>query len=352
MSAPIRRAAVVCASFALLGAAEVVCAQGSTDEALTQAISFYENLDVERALVLLRRVVSPSSPFEVSPHQRVRAYTYLAATLAIVGQKDSAVVYFRAALERDPFIDLDPERFTPQEQAALAEAKRQTFAIGARPLPPAEWDPTREQVTFTLVTTHSATLRVELHPLDGGQPVVLYEREGNGVREITWNGMLGGRLAPAGAYELCIVGRSAITERVDSTRTPFGIEHRHEALEDTLPDLAPSDLLPERRPPNAGRTAMWKALSIAGAAVIVPALVGNADLRDGGSGLGITAATAAAAAGVAVYIIHRRSPEIPGHIAQNAALRVKRTAANAAIARRNADRLARTRVTLIPGAAR
>jgi hypothetical protein len=351
MSRPFRRCLLAYAGAALL-AALPADAQGNTDEALSQAVSLYENLDVERALILLRRVVSPSSPFEVSREQRARAYTYLGATLAILGQSDSAVVYFRAALERDPFIDLDSERFTPQERAALAEAKRQTFALAARPVRAVEWDPAREQVNFTAVTTHDALLRIELHALAGGPPAVLYERDGNGVRDVPWNGMIGAKVAPAGVYELCIVGRSTTSGRTDSTLTTFTLEHQHEPLEDTLPDLAPSELLPERRPPNAGRTSLLKGVAIAGAALIVPALVGNGDLREGGNGLALTAATAAAGAGVAAFIIQRRSPGIPQHVAHNAELKRQRAATNAEIARRNADRLARTRLRLLPGAAR
>ena len=326
-------------------------AQGNTDDALTQAIALYENLDVERALVLLRRVISPSSPFEVSREQRVRAYTYLAATLAIVGQKDSAVVYFRAALERDPFIDLDPGRFTPQEQAALADARRQTFITALRPLASVDWDPLRDTITFRAITTHQATLRMEIHPAGGGAAVVLYERDGTGLREIPWNGLLGGQLIASGLHGLCVVGKSELTGRVDSTITVFRIAHLHEALEDTLPELLPGELLPERRPPNAGRTALLKGLAVAGAALIVPALAGNADLGRGGNGLAVTAATAAAGAGVAALVIHRRSPEIRASIARNAAVRAQRAASNAEISRRNADRLARTRLTLAPGGA-
>ena len=56
-------------------------AQGSTQDLLQQASAFYERLDVERALPLLRQVVSPSWPFEVTAAQRVAAYKYLGASL-------------------------------------------------------------------------------------------------------------------------------------------------------------------------------------------------------------------------------------------------------------------------------
>jgi hypothetical protein len=315
-------------------------------------VTLYENLEVERALVLLRRVISPSSPFEVSREQRVTAYKYLGAALAILGQADSSIVYFRAALERDPFLDLDPDRFTNQEQAALAEAKRRSFGAASRPLVQKRWDPAREEVTFTVVTTHQAALRVEIQPLDGGPAAVIYDRETDGVREVAWNGAIASRLAPEGLYEVRVIGRSLLNQRVDSAALPFAIRHDFPQLEDTLPSLLPSELLPERRPASAARSSLMKGVAVASAALLIPRLAGHGSLRDGGNGLAATAATAAVGTGVIAYVVRRRAPEIPFNITRNNARRAERVAANAEIVRRNAERLAQTRLVLVPGAPR
>lgn len=327
-------------------------AQGNTDEALSQGITLYENLDIERAVVLLRRVISPSSPFEVSREQRVTAYKYLGAALAILGQRDSSVVYFRAALERDPFLDLDADRFTQQEQAALADARKASFAAGLRPVVESRWDPAREQITFAVVTTHQAALRLEVQSGDGGPAIALHDREGDGVREIAWNGILGTRLAAPGAYELRVIGRSLLSGRVDSTSLPFTLRHDFPTLEDTLPALRADELLPERRPQSAGRMSLLKGLAVATATLIIPRVAGNSELRDGGNGMSTLAATAATGAGVMAFVITRRSPEIPANIAQNNQRRAERAAVNAAIVRRNQERLALTKLVLIPGAGR
>ncbi len=336
----------------LLAAAPRLHAQDNTDEVLRKSVTLYENLEVEVALMHLRRVISPSSPFEVSREQRVMAYKYIGAALAILGQRDSSIVYFRAALERDPFLDLDPARFTAQEQAALAEAKRRSFATAARPLTDRRWDPAREEISFSVVTTHQASLRVEIQPLSGGSPAVIYDRETDGIREITWNGAIATRLAPEGPYELRLIGTSLLTQRIDSASVPFTIRHDFPRLEDTLPALLPSELLPERHPPSAGRSSLLKGFAVASAALLIPRLAGNGALRDGGNGLATTAATAAAGAGVFGFVVRRRAPEIPANIALNDARRAARASVNAEIARRNADRLAQTRLVLIPGAAR
>src|SRR5205809_154796 len=115
------------------GAAPALAAQGSTAELLGQAHQFYEGLEVERALPLLRQIISPNWPFEVTRDQRVDAYKYLGACLAVAGKRDSAVLYFRAAIERDPFTDLDPSLFTPAQLATFAEARRRTLAVAVRP---------------------------------------------------------------------------------------------------------------------------------------------------------------------------------------------------------------------------
>lgn len=342
-------ASLVAAPLATPGSAR---AQGSTDEALTRGISLYESLAVEQAMLQLRKVISPSSPFEVSKEQRVTAYKYLGAALAILGQRDSSVVYFRAALERDPFLDLDADRFTQQEQAALAEARKRSFATALRPLVEARWDPAREQVTFSVVTTHQAALRVEIQPALGGPAVVIHDREGDGVREISWNGVLGSRLASPGSYELRVIGRSLVSNRVDSMSLPFTLRHDFPALEDTLPGFQPDELLPERRPASAARTSLIKGLAVAGATLLVPRLAGNSELRAGGGGMATLAATAATGAGIAAFVITRRSPEIPANVAANDRRRMERTAINAAIIRRNDERLAATKLVLVPGAPR
>ena len=336
----------------LAASAPRLSAQDNTDEVLRQSVALFEKLEVERALGLLRRVVSPSSPFEVSREQRVTAYKYLGAALAILGQRDSSIVYFRAALERDPFLDLDPEQFTQHEQAALAEARRRSFGTAARPLVAKRWDPSSEEVTFTVVTTHPATLRVEVQPLDGGPAAVIYDRETDGIREVGWNGAIANRLAAPGPYELRLIGRSTLNERVDSVALPFTLRHDFPTLDDTLPEIRPEQLLPERYPASAGRASLLKGVAVASVALIIPRIAGNGALRDGGNGLAATVATAAAGSGVIAFVVRRRSPEIPANIARNNARRAERTAVNAEISRRNAERVAQTKLVLVPGAPR
>src|SRR2546426_3887781 len=230
-----------------VGAAPALAGQGSTGELLGQAHEFYERLEVERALPLLRQIVSPNWPFEVTPEQRVDAYKYLGACLALAGKRDSAVLYFRAAIERDPFTDLDPSRFTPAQLATFGEARRRTLAVAVRPVQPARIDPRTARLSFTVVATHAALVDVKLSAVGARSPVSLFQGTLDGVREVAWDGLLADRrLAPAGRYTLAVVGRSRVTGASDSARVYFDLRHEVAALEDTLPELDRRAGLPGR----------------------------------------------------------------------------------------------------------
>ncbi|NUO64953.1 MAG: hypothetical protein HOQ11_01190 [Gemmatimonadaceae bacterium] len=339
---------VLLAALALAGVPRAARAQANTAETLTEASRLYDDLQVERAVVLLRRVLSPSSPFEVSREQRVEAYVYLGASLAILGQRDSAVTYFRAALERDPFADLDPARFTARERAAFAEARQRTLAVGSRPLPARRFDPRTEQVPIVFVSTQPATVRVEVRSLGDTTGVVLFDRESEGVREVAWNGTVDGAPVAAGRYAIVVRASNAAGD-TDSSSFAFTIAHDHEALEDTLPDFHDGELLAERWPASAANRDLGRGLALAGIALVIPTL-GSGHLDETGHPLARVAALGAASGGVFAFVQRRRHPVNTGAIAINNARRVQRAAHNAEVARRNAARLAAMRIVIIPEA--
>jgi len=333
-----------------VGVAPALAAQGSTAELLGQAHQFYERLEVERALPLLRQIVSPNWPFEVTPDQRVDAYKYLGACLALAGKRDSAVLYFRAAIERDPFTDLDPSLFTPAQLATFDEARRHTLAVAVRPIQAARVDPRTTRVSFTVVATHAALVDVKLSAIGAGSPLVLFQGTMDGVREIAWDGLLANRrLAPPGRYTLAVAGRSRVTGAADSARVYFDLRHEIAQLEDTLPDLDPRVLLPERISAEAARRDVAAGLGVAAAALLI-AGAANADL--GGSergGADVVAATAAVT-GVVAFLAHRRQGAIPQNVTANARHRAQRDSTNVAIRGRNADRIAATALLVSPAA--
>lgn len=335
---------------AIIAAPRPLAAQSSTAESLAQATKLYEDLQVERALVLLRQVISPSSPFEVSHEQRVQAYIYLGASLAILGMRDSSVAYFRAALERDPFIDLDPSRFTERERLAFGEARRRTLAVGARPLAPQRLDPRTEAIPMVIVATHPADLHAEVVAAGDTAGVTVFDRQSEGVRELSWNARLAdGRIAPAGRYWLVVHAHDAAGV-IDSASIGFELAHDLPPLEDSLPALGAADLLPERWPRSSAARQLAKGAVFALGGVAVSSL-GNSKLSPGGRPLGAGIAIAGIAAGVAGAVDRWRHPIDHAAVEQNRRRREAIDARNAAIAGRNATRLAQLRLIVIPSRA-
>jgi len=335
----------------VVAASPPVRAQTETADLLRQAQQLYERLEIERALPLLRQVVSPSWSHEVTKEQRVQVYTYLAASLALVGARDSALLYFHAAIERDPFTDLDAQRFTPAQLALFHQARRLAFGVAVRPVAAARIDPRTERVTFAVVTTHAASLRVELRPVDGQAGTLLFHGVNDGVREVPWDGLLpDGQLAAPGRYQLAVLGRSQLLDRSDSARVYFTLARETPPLEDSVPELRLADLLPERLQPSAGRHDLLKGLGIATGALALSSIAVNGDLPHGGRVLAIAVAGAGAFAGVTAFLSARQARDIPANIEENSRRRAARAAANAGVARRNAEKIAQTVLVIAPAA--
>lgn len=350
-----RRSAVLGVLLALaagLAPPRSAAAQDTTAALLRRARDYYEGLDLERALPLLRQVVAPHWSFEITAAQRVEAYTYLAAALVLVGERDSAVSYFAAALTRDPFTDLDPRQFTPAQIAAFAAARPRVFAVAVRPVAATRADVRTERIPFTVTTTHTAALQVLLEPLEAGAPAFpIFQGENQGVREVAWDGLTpGGHVAAPGRYALVAVGRSGLLAGTDSTRVFFQVARDVVvALEDTLPSPRGRVLLPEREPLTHARRELLKGVAVAAAAILVSRVLANKDLGGGQRGGATLIAGAAAATGAAGFVVlSRRRRNIPENVQANLAREVERRAANDAIRRRNADRLAQTILVITP----
>jgi len=345
--------ALLVAVTAWLAATPPAAAQDTTAAVLHSARSYYEGLDFERALPLLRQVISPQWPFEVTTAQRVEAFTYIGAALVLVGQRDSAVSYFAAALASDPFTDLDPLQFTPAQTAAFAAARPRVFAVAARPVAAARADVRTERIHFTVATTHSAALQVLLQPLEAGgpPPFAIFQGESEGARDVAWDGLMpDGRVAAPGRYVLSVVGRSRLSARTDSTRIFFLVAYEPITLEDTLPDLGRATRLRERAGAAGASRQLVKGGIVAAAALLVSGAVVNRELGGGQRGGAQLVAGMAAAAGVAGFLTLNRPHDVPANIQANLQREAERRAANQAIRQRNADRLAQAILVITPAA--
>ena len=336
----------------VLALATRLAGQGGDETAqqLRRAQGLYDHLQIEQALPLLRQLISSEWPFPATAAERAEAYKYLGASLLLVGKNDSSVVYFRAALERDPFTDLDPDEFTPPQLREFAAARRLTFAVGVRPVTPARVDPRSERVHFTLVATHAAAIRASLRRADTAATIPVFNGDIEGVRDVAWDGLTpAGTLAPPGRYELVIEGRSALGLGADSARVFVDLRQEVEPLEDTLPDLTAAELLPERRDRSIATGDLAKGLAIAATVLGIAHGLSSDDLGRDATAPTLVAGTATIT-GLVAFIHIRRHPEIPANVGANGERRERRRAANEAIKARNAAKIAATLLVVSPAA--
>ena len=320
------------------------------DEQLRQAIRRYENLEIDRARSLFEQVISPSSPFPVTEGQRVIAYKYLGATLVTLGKTDSALTYFKAALGRDPLVDLDPRSFSEQERQVFQTAKGQLFRVGLRPIPRDTLDPRTEHVNITVATTHTGTVRVELVSTFNDARYTLFEGSVEGPRDIAFNGLnpRGGGFIPPGAYDLVVLGESATRAAAgDSTSALVEIGWDRAPLSDTLASLGRSDTLITRQPSSAATRDLLYGVGIAAGALLSSKVIGQSDLEGRGA---LSAGVALLGSGTGVFaFLHRRNhPEIPANMAENMARQQRRSALNSRIMNENNARIAATKIIIRP----
>lgn len=320
------------------------------EEQLRQAITRYTNLEIDRARALFEQVISPTTPFPVTEAQRVVAYKYLGATMATLGQRDSAITYFKAAIGRDPLVDLDPRSFSEQERQIFQAARQQLFRVGMRAIARDTIDPRSERMNFTIATTHQGLVRVELASTFDDSRYTLYEGDVDGPRDIPFNGLSprGGGLIPPGAYDLVVTGESRTRANAsDSTSSLVEIGWDRAALEDTIAAFGPNDILPTRQPNAVATRDLLYGIGIAAGAVVSAHFVGQSELE---GRMALASGVAALGVGTGLYaFLHRRShTDIPENIAENMARQARRAAANARIMDANNARIQATRIIVRP----
>lgn len=324
-------------------------AQQTTGEALSRAIAMYNNFNIEGARPILLNIISPSYLLQVRPEERVTALKYLGASYAVLDKPDSAVTFFMAALDFDPFTDLDPREFSAAELRAFNHAKQRIFKVAIKPISARIID---SSYRFQLITTHRANLTLELiDTRDTTRKETLFQADNDGPREIAWNGLLrNGRRADTAIYELRAQSRSLLANSGGMTidRQLFRIEHAFEPLEDTLRAFAPNELLIEEYKPISPWLDLLRGAAVASVAVTLPLLALNDDVpwkahAATASALGV------AGAGIS-FEYRRRNRKIPRNVAENERRRQQRNEYNAAARARNEARLGATILLICPPA--
>jgi hypothetical protein len=333
----------------LIALPSLLHAQGSTEDNLKRAIDMYQAFNIEGARPILQNIISANYLLSVTTEQKVRALKYLGASYAVLDKPDSAKMFFTAALDYDPFTDLDPREFSAAELGAFSEAKTRIFKVAVRPLLPQKLD---SNFAFRLITTQRANLTVEIvkQSSDSAREV-LYQSDNDGPREIRWAGFTrNATRVDSGLYEVRASARQAGTTVPTVDRQLFRIEHVFEPLEDTLPSIPQSDLLPEQYQSSAPWLDLAKGGALAVAAVALPLIALGKD----GTELPSYTAHAGAAAGLGLaaavfsFSYRRGHRSIPANVRENARRQQQRTLFNAGVRTRNGDRIARTIMLVCP----
>ena len=330
----------------LVALAQPAFAQRAPGEVLSRGIILYEELQLERAAVLLREVTSPSNT-SATMAERVQAMKYLGATFSLLGQRDSATAYFRRMLERDPFMDLDPAVFTNQERQLFALARRQTFVVGVKTLSDTGFVPGQGGVSLRFVTTQHARVQAIVRRPGGAEPLAAFRWTAEGASESPWDGLdQQGQRLPAGRYQLDVTATATTDSASDTVTLRFDVNYDHETLEDTLA-FDPRSLLPERRPPSIARSQLAAGLALASFAIAVPTVIGHDDLS-GTRKHAVVMASVTASGGIASFFLLRRGSGIPANVLENARRREQHVRQNREIRDRNSARLAAARMIITP----
>jgi hypothetical protein len=321
-------------------------AQRAPGEVLSRGVILYEELQLERAVVLLREVTSPSNTAVTMP-ERVQAMKYLGAAFSLLGQRDSAVAYFQRMLERDPFMDLDPAVFTAQERQLFALARRKTFVVGVRTLSDTAFVPGQGRVSLRFVTTQHARVQAIVRRPTESEPVATFRWTAEGASESPWDGLdQRGERLPAGRYQLDVTATATSDSSSDTVTLRFDVNYDHEPLEDSLA-FDPRSLLPERRPPSIARSQLAAGLALASFAIAVPTVIGHGELN-GTRKHAVVMASVTASGGIASFFFLRRGSGIPANVLENARRREQHVRQNREIRERNATRLAAARMIITP----
>lgn len=339
----------------------IAVAQGATQDLIDRGVRAYEAFQVEQARPLFQQVISPSWLSPVNADQRVTAYKYLGASYAVLAITDSATLFFRSALDFDPFTDLDPTKFSESELGPFNVAKSQIFRVGLKPILPQVVDPAIAEsfYRFQLVTTHRSQMTVTLirQQPDTSVKEVLFDGQNDGPRDIRWDGFLrnAGRIADSSTYMLRVTAASALLStggtgaagRQTETQTQFfRVEQSYSPLEDTLPSLPASMLLPSNIPGSAPWIDLIKGFAVGALAYGIPVALLNDDVKWQmhaivGAGVGILS-------GVGSFLYRRHDPSIPENVAENARRQAQRQRFNDGVRSRNNAKLQVRKIVITP----
>lgn len=162
-----------------------------------QAVRLFDSFQVEQAYAILTRIAGQAG--RLPDGEAAGVFKYLGASFAILAQEDSAIAWYSAALERDPFTELDPTRFSATELQPFEVATARVLRLGLK-APAAVGD---SLVRFTFTTTQQAEVTIEATQQNGEARELLFRGRSVGPKVVVWDGRLlsaGGAAAQPGVW--------------------------------------------------------------------------------------------------------------------------------------------------------
>lgn len=352
------------AALALLALGTRSAVAQSVADQLATAKEAYAKSNVELAKNIFATIIA--SRQQVTPEQRVTAYKYLGAYWALQsspGARDSANSFFLAALDFDPFTDLDRTIFATDELSAFNRARAGIFRVGVQPVEAKALDPTStkpdsSRYTFRVVSTRGARMTVSVVSIADPNKKEILATMGNsdGVRDVVWNGLINNQLADTGLYRVQLDAVDNTKGGSTTEQQQFRIDHFVAQLEDTLPafkdvNFGGTDTLRSRYSAGKPYTDGAKGAFVAALAAALPALAFTYTQRKEMSswsshfGVGISLG-AIAGTGAAWYATAHRDDAMA--VKENERRRNARAAFNAGVRARNRARLDKTILIIRP----
>lgn len=350
----LRRTLPVIAFLAIAAPGAEAQVGGTTKEQIDRAKAFYEQFNVEAARPILLNIISPNYLQQISPAERVEVYKYLGASYALQDKLDSAVTFFIAALDFDPFTDLDPSKFSATEIGPFNTAKSSIFKVGLRPIEQWVIDPSADTTAynFRVITTSRAVLNVELVRQDNNEVTSLYSGESQGLRTIPWRGVLAnGEFADSTTYIIRARARppNSNADQTITTQHFLRVEHAYAPLDDTLPSftLANGELLQSEYPVRAPWMDLIKGVVVGAIAVGIPSVALTDNLSDRQTHA-LVAGGLGALAGTGSFFFRRQNRAIPENVRENERRRQERDAFNNQVRQANAEKLRQRKLIVTP----
>ena len=326
-------------------------AQNTTRERIDRAIAMFNNFQVEQARPILQEIIAPSYLQPVTPQERVEVYKYLGASYALLNHPDTARTFFTAALDFDPFTDLDVNQFGPQELGAFNDAKQRIFKVGVAAIKPKLIMP-REDTTFynfRIITTNRGQLNVTvISQQDSNRREILFDDLNDGLRLVRWNGVLrSGQFADTGIYLIRATGQKDGSATPSTAQQFFRLEYHFEPLEDSIPPFRPDQLLQDRIPASAPYWDLAKGIFAGAGAFGMGALMMDQNVTRWQM-QAITAGAIGVLTGTWSFFYRRTNRTISGNAAENARRQAERARYNAAVEARNRAKLEARWIIITP----